>query len=362
MEHVVIIGAGVMGCACAHRLGEAGFAVTLLEKALPGAESSAAAAGILGAQSEVSGPGPFFELCLASRQRFRDYVSELSALTGVATGYEDSGVLEVALDPAEGRISVARAEWMLDRGVRVELLDREEARRLEPALTEEMVGASYFPDDHQVDPVALSAALAAAAARVGAVFQTGTRVRELVVTGHRVTGVRTDTGVLKADRVVVAGGAWSTEIQGLPALRTMIKPMAGQIVQMASRPPLFRHVVYGYQGYVVPRRDGRMVMGSTLEDRGFDKAVTVEGLNRITGMGMALIPGLKNARFTGAWSGLRPATADGWPLLGKTAVEGLYFAAGHFRNGILLTPITAEVILDLIQERSPSVDISGFAP
>ncbi|MBF0270688.1 MAG: glycine oxidase ThiO [Magnetococcales bacterium] len=351
-----------MGCACAHRLAEAGLSVTLLEKSLPGAESSAAAAGILGAQSEVSGPGPFFELCLASRARFREYARELTELTGVSIGYEDSGVLEVALDPAEGRISVARAEWMLARGLKVELLDREEARRLEPALTPHMVGASYFPDDHQVDPVALSAALAAAASRKGAEFRSGERVRELVVVDNRVQGVRTDAGLIPADRVVVAGGAWSSEIQGLPRLRTAIKPVAGQIIQLENRPPRFRHVVYGYKGYVVPRADGRVVMGSTLEDRGFDKAVTLAGLHRVAGMAMEMLPGLADARFVTSWSGLRPATGDGLPLLGACAVEGLFIAAGHYRNGILLTPITAEVVRDLVIGQTPAVSIHDFAP
>ncbi len=129
MEHVIIIGAGVMGCSCAHRLLEAGFKVTLLEKSIPGAESSAAAAGILGAQSEVSETGPFFELCLASRTKFRDYAAELESLSGISIDYEDSGVLEVALDPAEGRLAIARAEWMLDRGLNVDVLDREQAKK-----------------------------------------------------------------------------------------------------------------------------------------------------------------------------------------------------------------------------------------
>ncbi len=362
MERVVIIGAGVMGCACAHRLAEAGFAVTLLEKSLPGAESSAAAAGILGAQSEVSGPGSFFELCLASRSRFREYARELTELSGVSIGYEDSGVMEVALDPAEGRLSVGRAEWMLERGLRVELLDREEARRLEPALTEHMVGASFFPDDHQVDPVALSAALASAAARSGAVFRSGERVRELRIGDDRVHGVLTDAGLIPAEWVVVAGGAWSSEIRGMPRLRTAIRPVAGQILQLEHRPPMFRHVVYGYKGYVVPRADGRILMGSTLEDRGFDKAVTLGGIHRVAGMALEMLPGLSQARFTTSWSGLRPATADGQPLLGACAVKGLLMAAGHYRNGILLTPITAEVIRDLMLGRTPAVPIDDFAP
>ncbi|MBF0417331.1 MAG: glycine oxidase ThiO [Magnetococcales bacterium] len=362
MDQVVIIGAGVMGCACAHRLAEAGFGVTLLEKSIPGAESSAAAAGILGAQSEVAAPGPFFELCLASRTRFRDYARELTALSGVAVGYEDAGVLEVALDPAEGRLSAARAEWMLDRGLRVEILDRDQARELESALTDRMVGALHFPDDHWVDPVALSAALASAAARLGVTFRSGERVRAIRVVDGGVVGVETDGGFIAAGRVVVAGGAWSSEIAGMPALRTSIRPVAGQIIQVESRPPRFRHVVYGYKGYVVPRADGRVLMGSTLEDRGFDKAVTLGGLHRVSGMAIEMVPGLANARYSNSWSGLRPATADNLPLLGATSVAGLFVAAGHYRNGILLTPITAEVIRDLMLGRTPKVAIAPFAP
>ena len=138
--------------------------------------------------------------------------------------------------------------------------------------------------------------------------------------------------------------------------------MAGQIVQLETRPPLFRRVVYGYSGYLVPRADGRIVMGSTLEDRGFDKAVTAEGLHRITGMAMEMVPGLAGARMIDCWAGLRPAAEDNAPLLGAGPYEGLYFAAGHYRNGILLTPITGEVICDLVLGREPAVDVSSFAP
>ena len=361
-RHVVIVGAGVMGCACGHRLLEAGFDVTLLERSLPGAESSSAAAGILGAQSEVSGAGPFFELCLASRNLFPDYIRELQSLSGIEIGYETSGVLEVALDPAEGRLAVGRVQWMMDRGLRVEILDREEALRLEPALTPTMVGASYYPDDHQVDPDRLSRALAAAASRLGGHFQSGVQVLGLLVEAGRVNGVATETGPIYADAVLVAGGAWSTRLQGLPALRTRLKPVAGQVIQLETRPPFFRHVVYGYKGYIVPRPDGRVVLGSTLEDRGFDKAVTCQGLHQITAMAMEMVPGLQRARFRQAWSGLRPASGDNLPLLGAGPLEGLFFATGHYRNGILLTPITAQVICDLLCEKTPSVTIEDFSP
>ncbi len=363
MEHVIIIGAGVMGCSSGHRLLTEGFKVTLLERSLPGAESSAAAAGILGAQSEVAETGPFLELCLASRIRFTDYARELEELTGISIDYEASGVLEVALDPAEGRLAIGRAEWMLERGLRVEVLDREEAKKLEPTLTDAMVGANYYPDDHQIDPVRLSRALGAAVARLGGQFRSGVRAVGIAVESGRVVGVDTDQGRLDCDRVVVAGGAWSSNLTGITAVRSRVKPMSGQMLQVETRPPLFRHVVYGYKGYIVPRADGRVLMGSTLEDRGFDKAVTVEGIKRITGMATEMVPGLAAARLTDSWAGLRPAPEDGKPLLGAAReIDGLYFATGHYRNGILLTPITAEVVCDLMLGRTPKVDIAEFSP
>ncbi|MBF0161285.1 MAG: glycine oxidase ThiO [Magnetococcales bacterium] len=359
---VLIVGGGVMGCACAHRLASSGLRVTLLERALPGAESSAAAAGILGAQSEVSAAGPFLELCLASRQLFPDYVRELEAISGIAIGYESSGVLEVALDPAEGRLAVGRLQWMLDRGLRVEILDRAEALRLEPALAPTLVGASYYPDDHQVDPERLARALATAASRLGCTFMSGVQALGVLREGERVVGLETDRGRLSAGAVLIAGGAWSSRLQGLPPLRTTLKPVAGQIVQLESRPAFFRHIVYGFKGYIVPRRDGRILLGSTLEDRGFDKAVTCDGVHQITGMGMAMVPNLRHARLSQTWSGLRPASGDNLPLLGPSSLPGLFFATGHYRNGILLTPITATVIEALLRGDSPALEIGPFAP
>ncbi|MEO5364660.1 MAG: FAD-dependent oxidoreductase, partial [Magnetococcus sp. DMHC-8] len=269
----------------------------------------------------------------------------------------------VALDPAEGRLAVGRVDWMLERGLRVEVLDRAEALRLEPALSPGMVGANYYPDDHQIDPERLSRALATAVSRLGGQFVNGVQALGLAVEGERVVGVETDRGRLTAGAVLVAGGAWSGRLPGLPPLRTTLKPVAGQIVQLETRPAFFRHVVYGFKGYVVPRPDGRVLLGSTLEDRGFDKAVTCEGVHQITGMAMELVPGLRQARLSQTWSGLRPASGDNLPLLGaSSALKGLYLATGHYRNGILLTPITAAVLAAALLGQSPGLDIVPFAP
>ncbi len=359
---VLIVGAGVMGCACAYRLLQAGLRVTLLEKALPGVESSAAAAGILGAQSEVAGAGPFFELCLASRARFPSFVQELEELTQIAIGYERSGVLEVALDATDKIPAAGRVEWMLERGLRVEILDREEALRLEPALQPTLVGANYYPDDHQVDPERLVRALATAVARLGGQFLSGVQALRLAVEQGRVIGIESERGLLCAGAVLIAGGAWSSRLAGMPALRTTLQPVAGQIVQLESRPAFFRHIVYGFKGYIVPRSDGRILLGSTLEDRGFDKAVTCAGLHQITGMAMEMVPGLRQARLERTWSGLRPASGDNLPLLGAGPLPGLFLATGHYRNGILLTPMTAEAIAAQIVGTPLAVDLTPFHP
>ncbi|MBF0183042.1 MAG: glycine oxidase ThiO [Magnetococcales bacterium] len=359
---VLIVGAGVMGCACAYRLLQAGLQVTVLERALPGVESSAAAAGILGAQSEVSAAGPFFELCLASRDRFPDLLRELEELTDIAIGTERSGVLEVALDANEGHLAAGRVEWMLERGLRVEVLDRQEALRLEPALHPALVGANYYPDDHQVDPERLVRALAAAVVRRGGRILSGVQALGVAIDNGRVIGIHSDQGTLTAGALLIAGGAWSSRLAGMPPLRTTLKPVAGQIVQLECRPAFFRHIVYGFKGYIVPRTDGRVLLGSTLEDRGFDKAVTCEGIHRITGMAMAMVPGLQQARLDRTWAGLRPASGDNLPLLGEASLPGLFLATGHYRNGILLTPISAEIITDRILGRQSVLDITPFLP
>ncbi|MBF0158418.1 MAG: glycine oxidase ThiO [Magnetococcales bacterium] len=364
MEHAVIVGAGVMGCACALRLLQRGWRVTLLERAVPGAESSASAAGILGAQSEVASAGPFLELCLASRSRFRHYAQELAELSHVSIDYETSGVLEVAMDAGEGRLVAARAAWMLDRGLRVEVLDRDQACRLEPGLNPQIIGANYYPDDHQVDPDRLSRALAVAVSRLGGMFRGGT-VTGLARGQGCVTGVHVDHELIAADAVIIAAGAWSSRLAGVPPLRTEVKPLAGQIVQLEQRPAQMRHVIYSCQGYVVPRTDGRVLLGSTLEERGYDKAVTLDGVRRITTMAADLVPGLRQARWITAWSGLRPATGDGLPLLGPTSLPGLFMATGHFRNGILLTPATGDIMAALVQQQPLPEDLpslKAFSP
>ena len=356
---VLVVGAGVVGCAVAWRLQQAGVQCTVLERSLPGAEASSAAAGILAPQVEADGPGPFLDLCLASRALYPDFARELAEVAGFEVGYQASGALLTALDDGEADEARTRVAWQRQAGLEAEWLDAAALRALEPALSPSMLGAARFAGDHQVDNRLLVKALSIAAAKSGARF-VATQVRRLIESHGRVVGVMTDQGALHAAAVVVAAGAWTGLVPGALPDPSILRPARGQMAMVHTRAPLVRHVVFGAQGYAVPRADGRLLLGSTVEFVGFDKQVTAGGLAAILSRGIALIPAVADAPLVETWAGFRPHTTDGLPLLGAGARPGLFLASGHFRNGILLTPITAEVVRDLILERAPAVDITAF--
>jgi glycine oxidase len=359
---VAIVGGGIMGCAVALRLAQRGLAVTVIERGIPGAEASSAAAGILGPQMEADGQGPLLELGLRSRALYAALAAELGEATGIDVGYVKSGVLAVALDARQEADLAARRTWQLGRGLRVETLSPAALRELEPAISPEVRAAIRFPDDAQVNARALARAFSQAAAAAGARFLQGRYVRRVMVSGGAVTGVELDGGVLAAGAVVVAAGSWSGLVEGGGVPAQVVRPARGQLVSIETRPPLFRHVISVHgRGYLVPRRDGSVLAGSTLEMAGFRKEVTVGGMAQILGLAQALVPGLGDAPVTGSWSNFRPYTEDHLPVLGPTGVRGLVLATGHFRNGILLAPVTAWAIAELVATGQCSVDLSPFS-
>ncbi|HET9450994.1 MAG TPA: glycine oxidase ThiO, partial [Aggregicoccus sp.] len=358
-SEVIIIGGGVMGCGIALRLCQAGARVTVLERSIPGAEASSAAAGILAPQMESEGPGPFLELCLRSRGLYPAFAAELLELTGVDIAYLPSGVLQTAFDEDRAHHLEATVAWQRAMGLRAELLSGEEARKLEPALSAEVFAAAHFPDDHQVDNRLLVRALTMAAARVGARFRSG-YVRGVLEEQGRVVGVDVDGEALRADAVVVAAGSWSGLVQGLPLDPRVVRPLRGQMLQLQTRLPLMRRILVSPEGYLVPRADGRVIAGSTMEFAGFDKQVTAEGLARILALALRLCPELGKATVDSSWAGFRPYTEDHLPLLGPGPLPGLFLATGHFRNGILLTPITARLVAQSVLGEKPSVDLTPF--
>ncbi len=358
---VAVVGAGIQGSSVALRLAQAGLRVTVLERAIPGAEASSAAGGILSPGVEAVEPGPFHALCRASLERYPGFVREVEALSGMSVGYRALGTLEVALDDAHAKVLAARAERLVRQGLAVEILDDAAVRRLEPAVSPAARGALFFPDEASLDPRPLARAVYVAAARAGATFATG-QVKRIVTEGGRVAGVDHDRGRIDAGTVVLAAGSWSLLVEGNGLPPGAVRPVRGQIVILDTRPPLLSRVVFSGHGYVVPRADGRILVGSTMEEVGFEKAVTAGGLRHVLDVALGIAPALERAPVVETWSNFRPASPDGEPILGAGAIAGLLYATGHTRNGILLAPVTADAIAAAVLGRPPPVDLAPFSP
>lgn len=359
LMRVAIIGGGVIGCAIALRLAQAKAEVHLLEKSIPGAEASSAAAGILGAQAESEGAGPFFQLCLESRARYAAFAEELEERSGLSVGYRACGLLDLALDDAADGALEALVTRQRALGLRAERLSAQQARALEPALSSEARAAAFFPDDAQVDNRLLVRALSVVAARAGVTFRTGA-VRGVASEGGRAVGVELEGERLEADAVVVAAGAWTGHVQGLGLARDVVRPARGQMLMLQTQAPLLSRILFAKGRYLVPRADGRLIVGSTLELDGYEKRVSAQGLSSLLRFALELCPALQDAAVVETWAGLRPYTEDRLPILGRGPLDGLFLASGHYRNGILLTPITADLMADCVLGRTPSVDLSPY--
>lgn len=348
---VVIVGAGLIGSSIAWELAKSGASVTVLERSVPGAEASTVAAGILAPRIEHEG-GALLSFGLASLEAHARWSDELHAL-GLETGFCRSGALEVALDaPA--------AEALAQRGGRV--VDGAEARRLEPALSPEVRAARVLDHEAQTEPVRLLRALLLAAERAGARFVTSTSVEGIAREGGRVVGVSLGHETVRADVVVLAAGSWTGQLKGLPAsLERTVRPVRGQLVHLDARRPIVSRIVFGEGAYVVPRRDGRVVVGATMEEAGFSRAITLGGAIDVASRALRTVPALAAAEVVSHAVNFRPAPSDALPLVGE-AEPGLVLATGHFRNGILLAPATAEVIADLVLERAPRHAAGAFDP
>lgn len=338
---VVLIGGGIMGSASALALARRGDVVTVLERAVPGAEASSAAAGILGAQAEAHAPGEETDLLLHSRSLYDAFAADLVASTGIDVGFRPCGVLRVG----EKEKLVDEMSWQRAAGLAVHDFEGDALRALEPALSPATRFAVRFAGDAQIDPQKLFRAVQIAATRAGVVYRPGTQVRRVVVEGGRARGVALEDGsFVAADVVVLAAGSWSTLVDGIDLPRDAVQPARGQIVELSLRMPPLRNVVFGEGVYLVPRDDGRVLLGSTLELVGYTKDVTARGVRDLLLAATRVCPALEDASFTGAWSSFRPFPKDGRLLLGRSSIEGLVHATGHHRNGILLAPATARVV------------------
>jgi glycine oxidase len=362
---VVIVGGGIIGCAAAYYLAaRGGVRVALLERESEvGAESTKAAAGILNPFYAASEPSPYFDFCVEAHALYHTLVPELRDLTGIDPQFLKWGVLGLLLDDDDEKAATEKIRWQRERGLSVERLTPEEALRREPAVTPEIRGALYFPQDFHIDNGLLVEALAEAARRRGAEVRLGAAVTGLLREGKRVTGVETETGRIAAGSVVLAAGAWCAPLGRLIGREIKVEPARGQIVVMGARETFTRTVVYAKEQYVVPRLGGEVIVGSTLEFEGFDKRATAEGIRHVLERGIEMVPGLRDLTFKSVTAGLRPYSADTHPILGSFEdVPGLIVATGHSRKGILLGPFSGKIVADLVLDGKTAVPIGSYAP
>ena len=357
----VILGGGIIGCALAEELAQAGQRVVVVERGRIGAEASSAAAGILAAQMDLEKPGAFFELCQAARRMYPAWVKHLEHRSGVSVGFRVDGIVYLAMNAREAQTMEHRAHWQSKHGVKVERWSGRQLRTHEPNVDGRVVRGFYFPSEAQVDNVLLMQALAISCRNAGVDVREHTRVRRLLIRRQRIRGIETDRGQLLAPVVVNCLGSWAS-MGGRFPIHLPVQPARGQILVFRGPTRLFRHVVMSDHAYLVQRRDGRLLVGSTVEFAGFEKALTVEGMHHILSGVRQMSSALNRCTFLEAWAGFRPFTKDRLPILGKTSIDGLYVATGHFRHGILLAPITATLMTELILHARASVDLSPFAP
>ncbi len=345
---VVIVGAGLIGCLTARALAAEGLSVVVVDRAKVGREASHDAAGMLAPQAETEESGPFLDLCLESRALYPALADDLFAETGIDVWYRDEGTLLVAFDADESERLRTLAARQSRLGLAAEILAAEVARKEEPALSPSIALALSIPGDHQVDNRKLVEAVGLSCYARGVQIVEQTPVRSITRdAAGRVTGVETTAGAIHAETVIIAAGCWSNYVAGF---EVPVEPVKGQMLMLELAAPPCRRVLRSERCYVVARIDGRVLVGATMERVGYDKTVSSVAVGQLLEAGREIAPSLANAFGGEAWAGLRPATPDGLPAIGFVE-DGLVAATGHFRNGILLAPVTAAIVADLVVGR-----------
>ena len=364
--NVVIVGGGVVGLSIARELALRGVRdVLLLERGEPGQEASWAAGGILAPQVEADRADDFFKLARKSRNMYPAFAEALRVETGIDVELDQTGTLYVGFSDEDEQEMKRRFVWQQNEGLRVEWLNGDEARQLEPNLSTDVRCALRFPDDWQVNNRRLVEALVAASEKLGVRLMTNCEVTSLRVDGQTVIDVDSSAGAIAARTVVIAAGAWTSDIETSEPSLTLpeIEPVRGQMLCFKPEPQVAQHVIYSSRGYLVPRLDGRLLAGSTSERVGFDKRVTSEGVDSIKRNAFEIAPALRDLPVMDSWAGFRPRAMDDLPVIGASEeIEGLFYATGHYRNGILLAPVTAKIAADWIVDGARPSDFGIFSP
>ncbi len=355
---VIVIGAGIIGATCAWRLSQAGLKVTVLERSATGSEASQAALGVLTFHARPQFPEPLLVLCRHSREYYPSVIDELAEVTGERVDYREAGQLMVA--PFDADLPELEEAERANRelGLEVERASPEEVRLLEPHLNPDLASALYYPGDAWVDNTALTFAIVKAAQSAGARIERA-NVTSIEMGNGRAGGVQAGGETYQSEWIVLAAGCWSGQIPGVPDLPVV--PRRGQA--FAVEGALIRRVVHSPRAYMVPKGDIQTMLGATVEDVGFDTANTLGGLRDIASKSLEMSAKLESCTFDGAWAGLRPGTPDEIPVIGPfEQIPNLIVASGHFRNGILLAPLTARLVRDHLTGSDPVPDLAPFSP
>ena len=358
-SHIAIIGGGVNGLGIAWRLAEAGARVSVYDSHTigPGTRGSTwAAGGMLAAGIEAEpGEEALTELCLESQRRWPAFRDELEALTGISVGYRDEGTMVVATNRDEAAALRHHFDYQVKLGIDLQWLTPAEARRREPHLGRNIAAAVYSHNDHQVENRDLLRALLRAAELSGVSLHPHMPVESIETSNGCVEGLKIGGELVKADVVINAAGAWAGALPGLPPeAKPPVRPLKGQMlaVQMDPAAPILSHVVWAPTTYLIPRLDGRLLIGATVEERGFDETITAGGLLVLLDTAWRALPTIEELPVVEQWVGFRPTSRDDAPIFGPTSVEGLFLATGHHRNGILLAPLTADAISEAVLKGS----------
>jgi glycine oxidase len=363
----VVVGGGAVGLCCAWRSAQRGARVVVVDRAEPPAGATRVAAGMLAPIGELAfGEPELLKMTLAAAERYPGFIAELEAESGLGTDYARSGALHIALDRDEAAELRRVHDLQRSLGLGAEWLPPRRCRELEPGLTPSFNGGVHAPEEAAVDPRRLTEALLAALAAAGVEVRGNFEIAEPLLAGGRIEGVRAVSGEeLRANAVVVATGAWSGTAGWLPEdARPPVRPVKGQIVELRSadgQPPCER-IVASERVYLVPRPDGRLIAGATTEERGFDTAVTAGGVHELLREAYRLLPDVAEMELVETMAGLRPGTPDNLPLIGPGRLDGLVLACGHYRNGILLAPLTGDAVAELLDRGELPEAVAAASP
>lgn len=357
----VVAGGGVIGAAIALELAGAGLKVGVYDAREPGREASWASAGMISPVPESQAMASLLPISIASVDRYPEFIARVEELSGQKVGYRKGGALDVFLS-GEKQDKIAQIlEQHRSAGLRADALNGQQACELEPALTSEVRAAVLRPDEASLDNRLFTQATLEAARRKGVAIHPGNGAKGLLTDGRICKGLQVETGNVEARWTIIAAGCFSAGIEGA-AVYAPVTPAKGQMVALRCDSVRLQRDLWNEHTYLVPRTDGRIIAGATIEYEGFDRSVTAAGMKTILTGAISLVPALQKARIEETWAGLRPDTPDHLPILGPTDQNGLLIATGHFRSGILLTPITAQLIREWVTTEKVSVDWSAFSP